>query len=93
MRGCGSTWAKALECDLLLITTVKELGSQFISTLEPTLHMFTGAEGGSGLLLTPASRGSVRQPGPGEGTVVRFSPKQGGWEMQVWVKQTSKQTF
>ena len=85
MRGCGSTWAKALECDLLLITTVKELVSQFISTLEPTLHMFTGADGGFVILLTPASRGSVRQPGPGEGTVVRFSPKQGGWEMQVWV--------
>ena len=85
MHGCGSTWAKALECDLLLITTVKELGSQFISTLEPTLHMFTGADGGFVILLTPAPRGSVRQPGPGEGTVVRFSPKQGGWEMQVWV--------
>jgi hypothetical protein len=28
-------------------------------------------------------RGSVRQPGPGEGTVVRFSPKQGGWELQI----------
>ena len=49
--------------------------------------MFTGAEGGSELFLILASRGSVRQPGPGEGTVVRFSPKQGGWEMQVWVKQ------
>ena len=85
MRGCGSTLAKALGCDLHLITTVKELGSQFISTLEPTLHMFTGAEGGSELFLILASRGSVRQPGPGEGTVVRFSPKQGGWEMQVWV--------
>ena len=28
-------------------------------------------------------RGSVRQPGPGEGTVVRYSPKQCGWELQV----------
>ena len=31
-----------------------------------------------------SNRGSVRQPGPGEGTVVRFSPKQGGWELQVF---------
>jgi len=28
-------------------------------------------------------RGQVRQPGPGEGHVVRYSPKQGGWELQV----------
>ena len=28
-------------------------------------------------------RGSVRQPGPGEGHVVRYSPKQGGWEIQI----------
>ena len=28
-------------------------------------------------------RGSVRQPGAGEGQVVRFSPKNGGWELKV----------
>ena len=28
-------------------------------------------------------RGAVRQPGPGEGTVTRYSPKHGGWELQV----------
>ena len=28
-------------------------------------------------------RGSVRQPGPGEGHVVRYSPKHGGWELQI----------
>jgi hypothetical protein len=28
-------------------------------------------------------RGSVRQPGPGEGFVIRYSPKQQGWELQV----------
>ena len=35
------------------------------------------------LFIKVSNRGSVRQPGPGEGTVVRFSPKQGGWELQV----------
>ena len=28
-------------------------------------------------------RGRVRQPGPGEGTVVRFSNKNGGWDLTV----------
>ena len=28
-------------------------------------------------------RGQVRQPGPGEGSVVRYSPKNGGWELKV----------
>ena len=28
-------------------------------------------------------RGRVRQPGPGEGTVLRYSSRQGGWEIQV----------
>ena len=28
-------------------------------------------------------RGSVRQPGPGEGHVVRYSPKHGGWKLQI----------
>ena len=28
-------------------------------------------------------RGSVRQPGVGEGQVVRYSPKNGGWELKV----------
>merc|ERR1712130_415159 len=28
-------------------------------------------------------RGSVRQPGHGEGHVVRYSPKNGGWELKV----------
>ena len=32
-------------------------------------------------------RGAVRQPGPGEGTVTRYSPKHGGWELQVgWLE-------
>ena len=25
----------------------------------------------------------MRQPGPGEGSVVRYSPKNGGWELKV----------
>ena len=28
-------------------------------------------------------RGSVRQPGPGEGSVVRYSPKHGGWDLKI----------
>ena len=73
-------------CVLPQTTIAKERVSQFTNTLGQVLHMSTG-----GIPLEEYSadcgfvsyRGSVRQPGPGEGTVVRFSPKQGGWELQV----------
>ena len=29
------------------------------------------------------TRGSVRQPGAGEGSVVRYSPKHGGWDIKI----------
>ena len=34
-------------------------------------------------MLSTPFRGSVRQPGTGEGSVVRYSPKHGGWDLKI----------